>query len=130
MPFLPGDELLSINEQLINEKSIADIKQILNTYQNEAMSQENESTNLPVYVRTSLECSELIVKNTCNGMLRIQHADPSSLNLMNSTHSKASMVKHMTSLSNSSIGSDSLKTVEINSDSAWLIHTKGFLRIY
>lgn len=124
---MPGDELLSINEQLVNEKSIADIKQMLNTYQNEAMSQENKSANLPIYVRTSLECSELIVKNTCTGMLRIQHADPSSLNLMNSTYSKASMVKHMTSLSNSSIGSDSIKSVEIRNDSAWLIHTKGML---
>ena len=120
MSFLPGDELLGLSDHSVTEKKITEIMQMLNAMQNgttnEVKDDEQALKKLPVYVRTSVECCELIVKNTCNGMFRIQHADKESLNLMNSSFNKELILRKATS--GSSIGLD-------DQESAWLIHTKG-----
>lgn len=135
MGFLPGDELLSINEQLTGGKTVNELKQMLNTLQNNVMSttspvgSENEQ-RLPVHVRTSLECSELIVKNTCNGMFRIKRAETTSLNLMNSslTNETHLLMRQLTSSSGTSVADQQGKSDD-QQDQAWLIHTKGNLLI-
>lgn len=132
MKFLPGDELLSINEQLTGGKTVNELKQMLNTLQNENATSTSVGSGaehcLPVYVRTSLECSELIVKNTCNGMFRIKRAETTSLNLMNSSLNNENhlLMRQLTSSSGTSV-TDQQHTNDDQQDQAWLIHTKGKL---
>lgn len=135
MGFLPGDELLSINEQLTSGKTVNELKQMLNTHRDSnamstsPVSGENEHS-LPVHVRTSLECSELIVKNTCNGMFRIKRAETTSLNLMNSSLNNEThrLMRQLTSSSGTSVTDQQGKS-DGQQDQAWLIHTKGNLLI-
>ena len=116
---MPGDELLSVNDQPIeNGKKADEIKQIVSSLQNNSIASNSDiEGTVAIYVRTALECSELIVKNTCNGMFQIKRADTSSLNLMNSGLKNETLMR-LSSMEQPHVEAD-------EQEYAWLIHTKG-----
>ena len=144
LPFLPKDELVFLNEQPIGDKKLHEIAQQLH-----AEATRNTASAIRFHVRTRLDCSEFIIKNTCDGMFKIVYADAATCSsLMNCSLNKEEGAlkcsSPLVSSSTSSISSNSssmdskfvsplldsvLKYGSLNEheqDSAWLIHTHGY----
>jgi hypothetical protein len=136
LPFLPNDQLISINDQLIIEKSMNEVKNII-----------NDSSNKIIFkVRTSLENSELVIRNKCDtkssknkllvgANLELNQAEINSAKLIKSNQissstSSLSSLTSNTSSSASSGGSSSPKLTNSidNNDlnNVWLIHLNGY----
>ena len=137
LPFLPNDQLISINDQLIIENSMNEIKNIINDSPNKIMFK----------VRTSLENSELVIRNKCDsksiksklligGNLELNQNEINSVKLLkcnqisSSTSSLSSLTSNTSSSASSSGGSNSPKLTNSidNNDlnNVWLMHLNGY----
>lgn len=143
--FLPGDQLLAINEQSVLEKSISDVKKLVKTL----ISTENPEPSLTFRVRTNLACCELVFRNVCDGTRARFGAGSDSLKRTGSLRRKQPNANTMIfnqpnlnkSLSNSSVSSSSSSSMcssttdsttahsrseEMDMNNVWLIHSNGY----
>jgi hypothetical protein len=147
--FLPGDQLISINGTYVFEKSLNEVKNMLNLV---------NSSEIVIQVRTNLSNCELIVRNTSNGLIRMNashgifDSEIKSLKRAGSIRRKfeymgSSLNESMSSLASSSNASSSSTspiarstsvsnvepTTKVSTppdqfgfNSVWLIHQNGY----
>ena len=125
---LPGDQLISVNGECVLDKSLNEVRHMLNRL----------SSSFIVQVRTALAASELVLRNTCDGFrnqaavgenkslkraasLRQKAATPSS-----STSSLSSNSSSMASSQNSPKSADEAPADHAGLNNVWLVHSSGY----
>ena len=128
--FLPGDQLISVNNAWVFGKSLADVKHMLNPPGDE------KNDLVRIQVRTNLVNAELVARNTSHGLLRMQDYEIMSLKRAGSMRRK---FNERASLNESTNSSNSVSSAEESStnvtttsgdqfglNNVWLIHQMGY----
>ena len=115
--FLPGDQLIAVNGSSVLGKNKSEVKCLL-----EQNHYADSSMFIPIQVRTSLKCSELITRNICDSIYYADNAKKQQIYNNSSLHSLSSS----SISSNSSASTTTPQSDESEIDTVWLVHTNGY----